>query len=46
MKPQFLDNIEEEYLACRDGVGIIDNASYSKLIIKGDQAEVVEYLQK
>lgn len=45
-KPQFLDQIEEEYLACRDGVGIINTTSYSKLIIKGDQAVVVDYLQK
>lgn len=45
-KPDFLEQIEEEYLACRDGVGIIDNTSYSKLIIKGDQHVVVEYLQK
>ena len=32
-KPQFLDNIG--IIAFKDGVGIIDNTSYSKLISRG-----------
>jgi len=45
-KPAFYENIEEEYLACREGVGIIDMSSFSKFQIKGGKKSVVDYLQK
>nr|CAD7439980.1 unnamed protein product [Timema bartmani] len=34
-KPRFFDFMLEEYLACREGVGIIDMSSFSKMQIKG-----------
>lgn len=33
-KPKFFDFMKEEYLACREGVGIIDMSSFSKIEIK------------
>lgn len=33
-KPAFFDFMQEEYLACREGVGIIDMSSFSKIEIK------------
>lgn len=33
-KPKFFDFMMEEYLACREGVGIIDMSSFSKIEIK------------
>ena len=45
-KPDFFDHIEDEYLVCREGVGLIDMSSFAKFIIKGEQGAVVSYLQK
>ncbi|XP_017770597.1 PREDICTED: pyruvate dehydrogenase phosphatase regulatory subunit, mitochondrial-like [Nicrophorus vespilloides] len=46
-KPQFFNFMKEEHNACREGVGIIDMSSFSKIDIKSDRAEdVVGYLQK
>ncbi|PSN46364.1 hypothetical protein C0J52_12919 [Blattella germanica] len=45
-KPKFFDFMREEYLACREGVGIIDMSSFSKIIIKSSGNEVVHYLQR
>lgn len=45
-KPDFFDFIEEEYLACRDAVGVIDMSSFAKFLISGDEKSVVDYLQK
>ncbi|XP_043263332.1 pyruvate dehydrogenase phosphatase regulatory subunit, mitochondrial-like [Colletes gigas] len=45
-KPQFFDFMEEEFLACKEGVGIIDMSSFSKIKIKSSRWEVVEYLQQ
>nr|CAD7592919.1 unnamed protein product [Timema genevievae] len=45
-KPRFFDFMLEEYLACREGVGIIDMSSFSKMQIKSSGTEVVDYLQK
>ncbi|EFA10911.2 pyruvate dehydrogenase phosphatase regulatory subunit, mitochondrial [Tribolium castaneum] len=45
-KPKFFDYMKEEYLACREGVGIIDMSSFSKIEIKSDHLEVVNYLQR
>ncbi|XP_049762224.1 pyruvate dehydrogenase phosphatase regulatory subunit, mitochondrial-like [Schistocerca cancellata] len=45
-KPKFFDFMREEYLACREGVGIIDMSSFSKIEIKSSGTEVVDYLQK
>ena len=44
-KPEFFDNIQEEYNACREGVGLIDMSSFAKFIVKGEEASVVKYLQ-
>ncbi|XP_053988034.1 pyruvate dehydrogenase phosphatase regulatory subunit, mitochondrial-like isoform X1 [Hylaeus volcanicus] len=45
-KPKFFDFIKEEFLACKEGVGIIDMSSFSKIKIKSSHWEVVEYLQQ
>ncbi len=37
---------QEEYLACREGVGILDMSSFSKFQIRGEEDSVVEYLQR
>lgn len=33
-KPAFMDCIREEYHACREGVGIMDLSSFTKIEIK------------
>lgn len=33
-KPKFFEFMKEEFLACREGVGIIDMSSFSKIEIK------------
>ncbi|XP_076292715.1 pyruvate dehydrogenase phosphatase regulatory subunit, mitochondrial-like [Lasioglossum baleicum] len=45
-KPKFFDFMMEEFLACKEGVGIIDMSSFSKIKIKSSRWEVVEYLQQ
>ncbi|UYV82639.1 dehydrogenase, partial [Cordylochernes scorpioides] len=45
-KPAWFDRVQEEYLACRERVGVIDMSSFSKFIIKSPGQEVVEFLQK
>ncbi|XP_043785257.1 pyruvate dehydrogenase phosphatase regulatory subunit, mitochondrial-like isoform X3 [Apis laboriosa] len=45
-KPQFFDFMKEEFLACKEGVGIIDMSSFSKIEIKSSRNEVVKYLQQ
>ncbi|XP_054278632.1 pyruvate dehydrogenase phosphatase regulatory subunit, mitochondrial-like [Macrosteles quadrilineatus] len=46
-KPRFFDFMVAEHLACREGVGIIDMSSFSKIEIKSTERKaVVEYLQK
>ncbi|XP_067001335.2 pyruvate dehydrogenase phosphatase regulatory subunit, mitochondrial [Anabrus simplex] len=45
-KPEFFDFMKEEYLACREAVGIIDMSSFSKLEIKSAGTEVIDYLQQ
>ncbi|XP_071445537.1 pyruvate dehydrogenase phosphatase regulatory subunit, mitochondrial-like isoform X1 [Hetaerina americana] len=52
-KPKFFDYMREEYVACREGVGIIDMSSFAKFEIKSQLwqerqsagHEVVSYLQ-
>jgi pyruvate dehydrogenase phosphatase regulatory subunit len=44
-KPDFFDHIEDEYLVCREGVGLIDMSSFAKFIVRGDSDSVVTYLQ-
>ena len=44
-KPEYFDFIEEEYLVCREGVGIIDMSSFAKFVIAGDKRHIVKYLQ-
>ncbi|XP_040573637.1 pyruvate dehydrogenase phosphatase regulatory subunit, mitochondrial [Lepeophtheirus salmonis] len=43
-KPEFFEYIEDEYMICREGVGLIDMSSFAKFIING--SGVVSYLQK
>lgn len=43
-KPEFFEHIEDEYLVCREGVGLIDMSSFAKFLIKGEEA--VAYMQK
>lgn len=33
-KPKFFDFMQAEFVACREGVGIIDMSSFSKIEIK------------
>ena len=37
-RPEFFDHIEDEYLVCREGVGLIDMSSFAKFLIKGEEA--------
>ena len=43
-RPEFFEHIEDEYLTCREGVGLIDMSSFAKFLIKGDEA--IAYMQK
>ncbi|ENN74249.1 hypothetical protein D910_03538 [Dendroctonus ponderosae] len=45
-KPKFFDFVKEEYLACIEGVGIIDMSSFSKIEIKSPGNEALQYLQR
>ncbi|XP_020711811.1 pyruvate dehydrogenase phosphatase regulatory subunit, mitochondrial-like isoform X2 [Athalia rosae] len=45
-KPKFFEFMKEEFLACREGVGIIDMSSFSKIEITSSRSEVVDYLQQ
>ncbi|CAG9759384.1 unnamed protein product [Ceutorhynchus assimilis] len=45
-KPKFFEFMKEEYLACIEGVGIIDMSSFSKIEIKSGGNEALQYLQK
>lgn len=46
-KPKFFDFIRAEFTACREGVGLIDMSSFSKIEIKSQESDtVVDYLQK
>ncbi|XP_001607504.2 pyruvate dehydrogenase phosphatase regulatory subunit, mitochondrial [Nasonia vitripennis] len=45
-KPKFFDFMKEEFQACREGVGLIDMSSFSKIEITSVGLEVVDYLQK
>ncbi|XP_043508700.1 pyruvate dehydrogenase phosphatase regulatory subunit, mitochondrial-like isoform X2 [Frieseomelitta varia] len=45
-KPKFFDYMKEEFIACKEGVGIIDMSSFSKIEIKSSRWEVVNYLQQ
>ncbi|KAL3289639.1 hypothetical protein HHI36_023048 [Cryptolaemus montrouzieri] len=44
-KPKFFDFMKEEYMACRESVGIIDMSSFSKIEIKGNGSDALNYLQ-
>lgn len=43
-RPEFFEYIEDEYLVCREAVGLIDMSSFSKFLIKGEEA--IPYMQK
>ncbi|KAJ8686178.1 hypothetical protein QAD02_021972 [Eretmocerus hayati] len=45
-KPKFFEYMKEEFSACREGVGIIDMSSFSKIEIKSVGSQVLDYLQK
>ncbi|CAG9855350.1 unnamed protein product [Phyllotreta striolata] len=45
-KPKFFDFMKEEYYACKEGVGVIDMSSFSKIELKSGGLEIVRYLQK
>lgn len=45
-KPKFFDFMEEEFIACRESVGIIDMSSFSKIQINSQGPEVLDYLQQ
>ncbi|XP_050314039.1 pyruvate dehydrogenase phosphatase regulatory subunit, mitochondrial-like isoform X1 [Anthonomus grandis grandis] len=45
-KPKFFEFLREEYLACIEGVGIIDMSSFSKIEVKSAGDEALQYLQK
>ncbi|XP_071535979.1 pyruvate dehydrogenase phosphatase regulatory subunit, mitochondrial-like isoform X2 [Panulirus ornatus] len=45
-KPSFIDCIREEYQACREGVGVIDLSSFTKIEVTSAGSQVVEYMQK
>ncbi|XP_042240778.1 pyruvate dehydrogenase phosphatase regulatory subunit, mitochondrial-like isoform X2 [Homarus americanus] len=45
-KPFFMDCVREEYQACREGVGIIDLSSFTKIKVTSAGNQVVEYMQK
>lgn len=45
-KPKFFDFMKEEYLACREGVGIIDMSSFSKIEIQSENMDSIAYLQR
>lgn len=43
-RPEFFDHIEDEYLVCREGVGLIDMSSFAKFLVKGEEAiELVKF---
>lgn len=44
-KPEFLDQIEDEYHVCREGVGLMDMSSFAKFIIRGEEKSLINYLQ-
>lgn len=44
-KPEWFDAVKEEYLACRERVGIIDMSSFTKFHLKSGSTEVVDLLQ-
>ena len=37
-KPEYFDFIEDEYLVCREGVGLIDMSSFAKFNLAGDRS--------
>jgi pyruvate dehydrogenase phosphatase regulatory subunit len=45
-RPKFFDFMRDEYLACRESVGIIDISSFSKIEIKSPGQQAVNYLQR
>lgn len=42
-KPKFFDFMKEEFQACREGVGIIDMSSFSKIEIKVSAEDINNY---
>lgn len=42
-KPKFFDFMKEEFLACKEGVGIIDMSSFSKIEIKVSMRNIAFY---
>lgn len=44
-KPPWFENMKQEYLACREGVGLLDYSSFTKLDLKSKGTEVLDLLQ-
>lgn len=44
-KPQFFDFMKEEFQACREGVGIIDMSSFSKIEVQVSENGVFPTLE-
>ncbi|KAG0724199.1 Pyruvate dehydrogenase phosphatase regulatory subunit, mitochondrial [Chionoecetes opilio] len=45
-KPAFLECVKEEYQACREGVGVMDLSSFTKIEVTSPGSQVVEFMQK
>ncbi|XP_014666984.1 PREDICTED: pyruvate dehydrogenase phosphatase regulatory subunit, mitochondrial-like isoform X2 [Priapulus caudatus] len=45
-KPVWFDAVREEYMACRQGVALIDMSSFTKFELKSAGREVVDFLQR
>lgn len=43
-KPKFFEYMKEEFLACREGVGIIDMSSFSKIEVKVRRIDFLKIL--
>lgn len=44
-KPQWFEFVRDEYLTCRQGVGLIDMSSLTKIELRSAGTEVVDFLQ-
>lgn len=42
-KPKFFDFMKEEFIACKEGVGMIDMSSFSKIEIKVSMQNIAIY---
>ena len=45
-KPEYFEFLEDEYVVCREGVGLIDMSSYAKFNLAGEKYHLIKFLQK